>query len=92
MANDRPFVELPAPPRSTTQPLSDADKRGYDFGSALTGDEYAKAIAYRAHIVSISETAYRFAAMLTGSRAAYETLLRKTRALTRTAPSHVEQT
>lgn len=90
MANDTPFVALPSPPRSPTQPSKEADIRGDDFGPTVDDDEYARAIAYREHLKMMALAKKANILRLAGSKEAAKTLQHKTLALTKSAPSYVE--
>jgi hypothetical protein len=86
--NDQPFVDLPKPPASTTQPTSDADIRGYDHEDI--DDEYAKATAYAQHLTDMANGHERIVNMLRAPVEPYLSLERKTKPLTEAAPPHVD--
>lgn len=86
--NDQPFVDLPKPPASTTQPSSDADIRGYDHEDI--DDEYAKAMAYAQHLTDMANGHEKIVAMLTAPVGPYLSLQRKMLPLTNAAPPHVD--
>lgn len=90
MANDTPFVELPSPPASPSQPAADADIRGTDNYGPLTGDEYQKAVAYAASIRARVLSKNRFLLLLSGNKKAYRALLHKTLPLAESSPPHYD--
>jgi len=91
---DTPFVDLSSPPRSNEQPIAgDANVRGWDFQSdpqVPAADEWWRATQYAQHLTDMANGHARIVAMLAGNREAAESLQRKTLALTRAAPPHVD--
>lgn len=87
--NDTPFVDPPSPPISSNQPIREADLRGWDHSTG-DDDEYMRAIAYRAHIVAMTQNKRANLLKLAGSKEAYKSLRRKTVALTESAPPYIE--